>query len=211
MRQVVYITRHSMPFRDLFENYNASEDTQLRNEKNILSVEGERRAKLLSENIELQDIDLVYSSHYVRCMSTAKYVVENNNIKLNVDERFGERKFGVDKISNLPKTFFVDQFKNRNYKIGDGESLREVKERITTAFNEILNNNPSKKILIVSHGTALSLLLENWCTLNLNEDTGKTKIYFNNEMVFDGNWNTPELFKLVLEDNKLVCIENISI
>ena len=78
----VYISRHSEPFRKLIGEYNANEVEQLRNEKNPLSVNGEQYAKELSEREELQKIDVLYSSHYVRAMSTAKYIAERNNIKL---------------------------------------------------------------------------------------------------------------------------------
>lgn len=83
--------RHSQPFRKLLGNYNANELEQIRNEKNMLSVDGERLAEEMSRRDELQNIDVLYSSHYVRAMCTAKYISDRNNILLNVDERFGER------------------------------------------------------------------------------------------------------------------------
>lgn len=43
----------------------------------------------MSQRLELKNIDVLYSSHYVRAMSTAKYISESNNIMLNVDERLG--------------------------------------------------------------------------------------------------------------------------
>jgi len=76
---------------------------QIRNEKNSLSVNGEKLAEQMSNYQELKDIDILYSSHYVRAMCTAKYIAEKNNIILNVDERLGERKFGVNSMSEPPK------------------------------------------------------------------------------------------------------------
>ena len=134
----IYLLRHSRPFRDLLGDYNVSEEEQIRNEKNPLSGLGETLAMKMSENEELQDIDVLYSSHYVRAMSTAKYIAENNKIKLNVDERLGERKFGVKDIKDLPETFFEDQQTDWNYKIGDGESLNEVFERMNDFMSEVL-------------------------------------------------------------------------
>lgn len=40
MNTIVYISRHSQPFRNLFGDYDVNECEQLRNEKNFLSVEG---------------------------------------------------------------------------------------------------------------------------------------------------------------------------
>lgn len=206
----IYLLRHSQPFRKLLGEYNANEVEQIRNEKNPLSVEGENLAKELSEREELQNIDVIYSSHYVRTMCTAKYIAENNNIKLNVDERLGERKFGVDDMSELPKTYFEDQFRNWDYKLDNGESTNEVSKRMNEILLEILNDNKGKTIAVVSHGTAISTMLKTWCNVILNENTKLIEFYFNNNLVFDGNWNCPELFKLEFsEKDNLVSINNI--
>ena len=195
MNTVIYISRHSQPFRNLIGDYNANESEQIRNEKNPLSVNGEKLAEEMSKRLELKDIDILYSSHYVRAMSTAKYIAENNNIILNIDERLGERKFGVNSMSELPKNFCEDQFRNWDYKLTNGESANDVFKRISEVILEILNNNKNKKIAIISHGTAISIMLSKWCDVKLNEDTKLIEIYYKDKRVFDGNWKCPELFK----------------
>ena len=74
---------------------------------------------------------------------------------------------------------------------------------------DVINKNKDKKVCVVSHGTALSVMLSKWCELKVNNDTKYIEIYFNNNMVFDGNWNVPELFKLVFDGEQLISIENI--
>lgn len=205
----VYISRHSEPLKKLIGEYNVNEVEQIRNEKNPLSVNGEKYAKELSEREELQKVDVLYSSHYVRAMSTAKYIAERNNIKLNVDERLGERKFGVKNISDLPDDFFDEQFRNWDYKLPDGESINQVIKRMNEVLKEIINNNKGKNIAIVSHGTALSSMLTTWCEVKLNEETKLIEIYFKGNLVFDGNWKAPELFKLEFDNDNLISIENV--
>ena len=206
----VYIVRHSQPFRNLLGNYNVNENEQIKNEKNPLSIEGEQRAKAMSELDELKHIDVLYSSHYVRALCTAKYIAENNDIVLNVDERFGERRFGVKSMDELPKTFFEDQFRDWDYKLPNGESANEVSKRMNEALSELLSTYKDKNIVVVSHGTALSTMLSKWCNIELNESTKKMKFYFDNQLVFDGNWDCPELFRLLFDDNnRLIKIENI--
>ena len=208
---VVYISRHSRPFSDLINNYNTNDTFQIRNEKNPLSVEGEERARKLSEYNELKNIDVIYSSHYVRTMSTAKYVAEKNNIKLNIDERFGERKFGINNFNELPKDYFEHQGLDWDYKIGNGESLNEVSFRMKEALIEILNKYKDKNIMIVSHGTALTAMLKDWCDIKVNCETKLFNYYFNNELFFDGKWEAPELFRLEFDDtNNLINITNIT-
>lgn len=206
----IYLIRHSQPFRQLLGEYNANEIEQIRNEKNPLSVDGEKYAEQMSNYSELLNIDSLYSSHYVRAMATAKYIAEKNNILLNVDERLGERKFGVNNISELPETFFEDQFRNWNYKLPNGESADEVSKRMNDVLLEILSNNKDKNVAIVSHGTAITTMLKRWCDIKLNDENKLVEIYFNNNLVFDGNWGCPELFKLKFDDNnELISIENV--
>lgn len=209
---IVYVIRHSEPFRNLLGDYNANELQQIRNEKNPLSCYGEYKAKILSDCNDLKDIDVLYSSHYVRAMSTAKYIAEANNINLNVDYRLGERKFGIKTWSELPEDFFEHQAIDWNYKIDDGESLNEVSIRMKEVLMEILHMYRGKKITIVSHGTALTTMLSSWCNIKFNMDTKEFNYYFKDKMFFNGKWGAPELFKLEFDDeNKLINIKNIDI
>ena len=65
----------------------SSEISQIKNEQNPLSDNGEILAQELSNIAEFKNIDVLYSSNYVRAISTAKYIAEKNNIKINIDER----------------------------------------------------------------------------------------------------------------------------
>jgi len=88
---IIYLIRHSEQLK-MDSKYLSSEDEQIKNEKIILSIEGERKAKELSEREELKNIDVLYSSNYVRAIATAKYIANKNNLNINIDERLGERK-----------------------------------------------------------------------------------------------------------------------
>lgn len=78
---IIYLIRHA---ETIEENgiRNTSEDSQLINEKEILSVEGEEQAKKLSIHKELQNIDVIWSSSYTRAKATAKYIANINNLPL---------------------------------------------------------------------------------------------------------------------------------
>lgn len=83
---IVYLIRHA---ETVDENgiRNTSEDSQLINEKEILSVEGEEQAKRLSENEELQNLDVIWSSSYTRAKATAKNkIVKRAYRKAELDE-----------------------------------------------------------------------------------------------------------------------------
>ena len=69
-----------------------NEDSQISNEKIILSVKGEKKAQKISKLKQLNNVDVLWSSNYVRAISTAKYIASENNIEINIDENFNERK-----------------------------------------------------------------------------------------------------------------------
>lgn len=91
MKTIIYLCRHSEPI-DMYDNKN--ETIQLRNEKISLSVLWEEKARKLSLLPELNNIDNVIASNYVRAIATAKYIAFNNKKNIEVIPEFGERKFG---------------------------------------------------------------------------------------------------------------------
>ena len=66
---IIYLIRHA---ETVDENgiRNTNEDSQMINEKEILSVEGEEQAKRLRENVELNNIDIIWSSSLCSCITT---------------------------------------------------------------------------------------------------------------------------------------------
>ena len=201
----IYLIRHSKPMNMDIKQIANSESLQIINEKNILSVEGEKRAEELSKIPGLKNIDYVISSNYARAMATAKYICRENNKDLNIVEDFAERKFGINDWSELPKDFGKRQFEDENYKIGNGESQKEVANRMYNALMDVVNKYQDKKIVIVSHATAITFLLMKFAPYQ------DQKIVFNNKLIMDETfkWNAPEIFKLEFKKNNLINIENI--
>lgn len=201
----VYLVRHSEPFKVHRGIEETNEDVLFSNIKSPLSVDGEKMAAEKSKDKEFDNIDVVWSSNYVRAMSTAKYFAHRNNIKVNISDKLGERKHGVKTWDELPSDFEIHQFQDENYKIGNGESKKEVRERIYNKLMTILNENKGKRILIVVHSTATAYLLSNWCKISYDSD-----YKFNNKVFFDGKWDHLETFKLTFDDNNnLIEIKNI--
>ena len=161
---IVYLIRHA---ETIDENgiRNTNEDSQMINEKEILSVHGEKQSKRLSENIELTNIDVIWSSSYTRAKATAKYIAESNNLPINLDNNLSERKLGnlkelgefmKDKSTRDPSQ---EQLLDRNFKTSDGESAEETRKRMTEFFNRILKKYEGKKIAVISHRRFNKILL----------------------------------------------------
>ena len=101
----VYLIRHSTKFKpSMIDEYKAKDDAQLKTEKKMLSVEGEERAKILSEQKEFDDIDIIYSSNYVRAMQTAKYFLENSN---SLKSQYANRGNKDEDIVDSHETFNI--------------------------------------------------------------------------------------------------------
>ena len=82
MKTIIYLCRHSEPI-DMYDNKN--ETMQLRNEKISLSVLGEEKARKLSLLPELNNIDNVIASNYVRAIKVFlinKLKIGITNLKL---------------------------------------------------------------------------------------------------------------------------------
>lgn len=120
----------------------------------------------------------------------------------------GERKFGISSWSELPEEFERKQFLDENYKIGNGESQKEVRERMLSALIQIINENKNRRIAIVSHATALSYLLKNWCNIEVVDD--KLRYSYKDKILLDGYFNYCETFKIDFdENNSIMDINNI--
>lgn len=87
----VYLIRHAEQLK-IKNKIVKNENSQITNEKIILSVAGEKEAEKISELEELKNIDILWSSNYARAIGTAKYIAEKNDIEINIDESFNERK-----------------------------------------------------------------------------------------------------------------------
>ena len=210
MDTIVYLIRHSEKFDpNNIDLYNTKDNKQLKTEKKMLSIEGEKRAEILSKQKAFENVSAVYCSNYVRAMQTAKYFIETENLKLNIDERFNERKVGEYNKEEYPN-FFCDQYWNKEFKSKNGESQIEVNKRMLDGFWDVVNKNKGKNIAIISHGTAITFLLMNWCKLLDVQANFLRKIEFDGKIIINRIYNAPEVFKITLnEQNSIVNIENL--
>ena len=206
----IYLIRHSTRFDNkLIKTYKTNQSKKIRFEKIILSVEGEKRAEILSNQKEIENLDVVYASNCVSTWQTAKYILEKQNLKVHIDQRFDERRTGKINEDEVPNWFEV-QYKDKNYKTVGGESQLDVRKRFNKAFNEVIEKHKGKRIAIFSHGLAITFFLLKWCELlDVNVDK-RIKLAYKDNILIDKVVDAPEVFKLTLnEDNELIEIKNI--
>jgi 2,3-bisphosphoglycerate-dependent phosphoglycerate mutase len=103
-------------------------------------------------------INKVYSSPYKRAIETIKDFATKYNHTIEIVNDFRERKIANTWIEDF-NTYAERQWADFNYKLEDGESLSEVQARNILALNQILKSSHDKNIVIGTHGTALSTII----------------------------------------------------
>lgn len=143
----VYFIRHAEP------DYHNHDDA-LR----PLTEKGMTDRLLVTAFLIDKNIDVVLPSPYIRAIDTIKDFADKQNINIKIVEDFRERKVDSIWIEDFDQ-FVEKQWKDFNYRFFDGECLKEVQDRNISAFKEVLKQYKGKSIVIGSHGTALSTII----------------------------------------------------
>jgi 2,3-bisphosphoglycerate-dependent phosphoglycerate mutase len=210
METVVYLIRHSEPTPKSNIKFISNNNSNIvKNEMSILSVSGEKKAEKLSKHPELQNIDAVYSSNYVRALGTAKYIALENNTIINVDDRLNERRIG--QMGDMEwKEFNRLQTKDLDFKLSGGESLNETKKRIVESVKNILMFETGNRVAVVGHSTAFTCLMSAWCEVGHNYDD-EIILSYNGETIVDGRFSAPMVFKVVFDGMSVISLEYLNI
>ena len=156
-------------------------------------------------------MDAIYVSNCVRTLQTAKYIIEKQNLKVKIDERFDERRVGIPNDKEYPD-WYIRQYNDINFKTIDGESLLDVRNRFTEAFNQAINTNKGKRIAIFTHGNAIKFFILKWCKVEHIISDKEVHISYNGNLIIDKELNAPEIFKLTLNNKQeLIDLEKIKI
>ena len=205
----VYLIRHSVKYsKTEYESFNGKNDKDLIDEKAILSVLGEKRAEILCNKSDFDNVDIIYTSDMSRSMATAKYLATRLNKKINIDARFNERKYGKQNGDDFPD-WYERQYLYEDFKTEGGESQKDVRNRFLDGLNEILKKYSNKNVAIFSHGYAITFTLLNWCKLINVDRKRKLTFEYNGKIIYDKILNSPEVFKLTFNGNELLNIECI--
>lgn len=146
----VYFIRHAEP------NYDNHDD-----ESRELSCKGLQDRKLVTRFLSDKHIDVVLSSPYKRAIDTVSDFAEFANLEIEIVPDFRERRVDSEWIPNF-NAFCKQQWEDFNYKLSDGESLKEVQSRNIKALTGVLEIFRGKSIVIGSHGTALSTIINHY-------------------------------------------------
>lgn len=170
-------------------------------EDNLLSFKGEKIASELLKKEELKKVKAIYTSNYKTAIGSAKYLSEELDLPIYIDERLKERKIGIQ--SNETETFLKDKQKQDfDYKFHNGESRNMVINRMKTCLKDILFHNEEESVAIFSHDIAIESLFTIWCEMGFSLDE-EMILNYKDQVVIDGAYHHHRIFKLEFEGDKL--------
>ena len=146
----IYFVRHAEP------NYNNHDDLTRE-----LSPKGMADRELVSEFFADKQVDIVLSSPYRRAVDTVAHFASLRDLPITTIDDFRERKVDSAWIDDFD-AFTRKQWADFNYKLTDGETLAEVQKRNTAALQEVVEQHKGKTVMIGSHGTALSTIINHF-------------------------------------------------
>jgi probable phosphoglycerate mutase len=131
-----------------------------------LNDTGRWQARRLGEALAGEPISAVYSSDLGRAHQTAQSIAEVAGVAVVSDEGLRERGFGVFEgktVTEIHETW-PDQAQNWRRRIPEwqppegGESLLQLRERVTRTLHALASRHPGEQIVIVAHGGVLDAL-----------------------------------------------------
>lgn len=144
MTQIIFV-RHAEPVHSWKEDRTRP-----------LTPQGIADSKKVTELLKTLPIDCFYSSPYVRSLDT---ILESSllfNKPIVREERFRERQKGE---AGNEQGMFQKRWADFTFCESGGESLQQVQQRNIEALLQLLHTHNSENVVVGTHGTALSTIL----------------------------------------------------
>ena len=133
-----------------------------------LSEGGRNDALQFFKSANWKNLDYVVSSPAKRCLETFA-VTESfglNNIDIHTDERLWELDVGwlsgktVEQVKSIDRTHYnLWQRQPESIRVGNGETLLEMANRVWAVFQDLRVKSQQKNILVISHGGPIRTLI----------------------------------------------------
>lgn len=148
----LYIIRHGQTDSNVRNTYLGHTDIELNHN-------GLKQAEKLAKKLSAVKFDALYTGPLSRAVQTAEAIVkEQSGLVMTMNYGLTERDFGIwdnltyDEIvqkSPVESKLWFDNWVD--YEIPDGESARQVHERVGSTVDKIIAQNPDKKVAVVTH------------------------------------------------------------
>lgn len=171
----------------------------------ILSIEGEKESAKLINLSYLKNVNVIYSSPYVMTIGTAKYLAHELELEIEIKRELGERVLGAigDKKIRMISEMQENDF---TYKLAGGESLNDVKRRMTCFINKVKRTEKDKTIAMFTHNVAITSFLSEYCTKGFNLDN-RLILNYREDAIIDGAWDGINIIEVIFEGEELISIK----
>lgn len=151
MNKYLILVKHSIP--EIVENVPAQEWK--------LSEEGRARAKRLAQQLELYQPEVIISSPEPKAKETAEIIAGVHQIELHVAENLHEHDRGnVPFLTHDKFQASIHEFFQKPTELVFGkETADQAHARFYRSVHSILNEHTNRTVVIVTHGTVLSLFV----------------------------------------------------
>jgi broad specificity phosphatase PhoE len=139
-----------------------------------LTAEGHRQAECLAERFRHESIDAIYCSPQARAQETAQPIARTLGIELQTRAELREMNFGLwekrirtELAQEYPQALAAWERGSWMAQPPGGETQQEVIAHVIPCIIDLLNAHAGQTILLVSHKSALRLLMGNMLNMSL--------------------------------------------
>ena len=143
-----------------------------------LSSVGQAQIQALGQWMNNVPFDLIYSSDSLRAKQTAEAITQFSGHELKIDLRLREKNLGVfegltseEARERHPEVFRLFKTAGSKYVIDEGESTQQLQDRALEIVDEIRIKHPEKRVLLVTHGGFIRVVMKHSLGLSLETPT----------------------------------------
>ncbi len=158
-----------------------------------LSAVGREQIQALGRWMKNESFDHIYSSDSLRARQTAEAITQHSGHTLQIDQRLREKNLGVfegltseEAKERFPEVYRLFKTAGANYVIDKGESTQQLLDRALQFLEEIRLKHPEKRVVLVTHGGVVRVLIKHTLGLSVGSPT---RFLIKNTGLFRLVWN----------------------
>ena len=155
----LFLTRHGQTVTNTEGRFCGHSETDL-------TAKGEDQARALGKRLAKVKFEAIYTSDFSRAIKTAAFIAGNRELTPRAEPALRELHYGeweLEKGGDVARKWRTQYRLMRHeapaWRPPGGETVAEVRARTRQAFDHIVEAHTGKRVLVVSHGTALNCLI----------------------------------------------------
>ncbi len=145
----IYLIRHGLPQYE----YDGEARKLMYGPEAHLSEEGREQALQLSKRLPV--LDVIYSSPFVRAKETAQIIAKELGVADVIESKNLSDRYMINSKGELLQNVLDEKIVPHP----DDETVREIYDRVTNEFEDILGSEKGKKVGVVFHGDPIRFIV----------------------------------------------------